>query len=126
MGDGRTLKPSPLACSMTAIAPAERSLHVAAIEEVFSAVEEIRDLPEGYAFRLSGESAWVLKVAHFITKERLCCPFFGFSLQLEPEEGALWLSLTGREGIKPFILAEIGHALPYAIHPENRSRNGLS
>jgi hypothetical protein len=107
---------------MTAIAPAERSLHSAAIEEVFGAVAEIRDLPEGYAFRLPGESAWVMKIADFITKERLCCPFFGFSLQLEPEGGALWLSLTGREGIKPFILAEIGHALPYAVLP---GRNGL-
>ncbi len=125
MGNGRTRKASPLACTMSAFAPDERRLHLLAIEEVFGAVEETRELPEGYAFRLPGESAWVLKVADFITKERLCCPFFGFALQLEPEGGALWLSLTGREGIKPFILAEIGHALPVAIHPEDRSRSGL-
>lgn len=52
-----------------------------------------------------------MKAASFITKGRLCCPFFGFSLQLDPEGGAPWLSLTGREGVKPFIQAEIVHTL---------------
>ena len=56
-------------------------------------------------------SSMLLKLADFIAKERLCCPFFGFALQLEPEGGELWLSLTGREGVKPFIQAEIGGAL---------------
>ncbi len=102
---------SPFACNMSAIPPAERSLHVQAIEEVFGAVEETRELPDGYAFRLPGSADWLRKTADFIAKERLCCPFFGFRVELEPEGGALWLSLTGREGIKPFILAEIGPAL---------------
>jgi hypothetical protein len=115
--DGRTGKGSPLACTLSALAPAERVLHLAAIAEVFGAVEEIRGLPDGYAFRLPGESAWVRKVADFITQERLCCPFFGFGIELEPEGGALWLRLTGREGIKPFILAEIGPALPTELLP---------
>jgi hypothetical protein len=103
---------SPFACDMSAFSPAERQQHMASIAEVFGAVEEIRELPDGYAFRLPAETAWVMKVADFITKERLCCPFFGFALQLEPERGALWLRLTGREGVKPFIKTEIGHALP--------------
>jgi hypothetical protein len=28
----------------------------------------------------------------------------------------VWLSLTGREGVKPFIMAEIGDHLPPSIH----------
>ena len=103
---------SPFTCDMTAFSPSERKQHIDAIQEVFGAVEETRELPDGYAFRLPNEVAWVMKAADFITKERLCCPFFGFALQLEPERGALWLSLTGREGVKPFIMAEIGAALP--------------
>jgi len=102
-------KPSPFACDMSAIAPSGRGQHLAAIAEVFGAVTEIRELPDGYSFRLPNDM--VLKAADFIAKERLCCPFFGFALQLEPEGGALWLSLTGREGAKPFIQAEIGHAV---------------
>ena len=102
---------SPFACNMNAIPPEERGQHIAAIEAVFGAVQEVRELPDGYSFRLANDSALLLKVAELIDKERLCCPFFGFTLHLEPEGGALWLSLTGREGVKPFILAEIGHAL---------------
>lgn len=106
-----TAKESPFACDMSAFDPAERQEHLTAIREVFGAVQEICELPGGYAFRLPNSADWVRKGADFLTKERLCCPFFGFALELEPEGGALWLHLTGREGVKPFIGAEIGHAL---------------
>ncbi len=105
---------SPFACDMSAIPLAERGAHLAAIEEVFGAVREIREISDGYSFRLESEATWLRKAADVIAKERLCCPFFGFTLRVEPERGALWLSLTGREGIKPFIRAEIGHA----VNPE--------
>lgn len=117
-----TMHESPFACDMSAFDPAERKQHLDALAEVFGAVAEIRELPDGYAFRLPGESAWVLKAADFITKERLCCPFFGFALQLEPEGQALWLSLTGREGVKPFILAEIGQFLKADRPPQSESQ----
>ena len=100
---------SPFACNMSAIPPEERGQHIAAIEAVFGAAQEIRELPDGYSCRLANETALLLKVADFLAKERLCCPFFGFELRIEPEGGPVWLSLTGREGIKPFIRAEIGH-----------------
>jgi hypothetical protein len=111
MENRRTVQESSFACNMTTFTPAERNEHIAVIEQVFGAVEEIQELSDGYAFRLANETTMLLKLADFIAKERLCCPFFGFSLELEPEGGALWLSLTGREGVKPFIQAEIGHSL---------------
>jgi hypothetical protein len=115
MEPGTTLQESPFACNMSAIAPSERGQHVATIKEVFGAVREIRELPDGYSFRLANETSLLMKVAGFIAKERFCCPFFGFGIQVEPEGGALWLSLTGREGVKPFIRAEIGDAVAEAV-----------
>lgn len=109
--DNERTPESPFACNMQAIPQDERQHHLAAIDAVFGEVQEVRELADGYGFRLANETALLLKVADFIGKERLCCPFFGFTLQLEPDGGALWLNLTGREGIKPFIRAEIGHAL---------------
>jgi hypothetical protein len=99
---------SPFACMMDAIEPGKRGQHIATAKFVFAAVDEIRELPDGYAFRLPNESEMVRKVGDFISLERLCCPFFGFMLEVEREGGAVWLQLTGREGIKPFIRAEIG------------------
>ena len=49
----------------------------------------------------------LLKVAEFISLEKLCCPFSGFIVEVEPEGGDAWLHLTGREGEKPFIQADI-------------------
>jgi hypothetical protein len=75
---------------------------------VFAAVTEVRELPNGYAFHLPNASEMLRKLGDFIALEQLCCPFFGFTLEVEREGGALWLQLTGHEGVKPFIQAEIG------------------
>lgn len=105
----------PFACDMTAIAPEDRDRHMATAYEVFQAVQSVRELPNGYAFRLPNNTTMLLKTAEFIANERLCCPFFGFTLEIEPDGGPLWVRLTGREGVKPFIVAELGEALTPAI-----------
>jgi len=102
---------TPFACDMTAIAPDQRGAHLATIESLFHSVAEVVEVANGYRFRLPNDAEVLQRAVHFIALERLCCPFFGFSLEVEPEGGALWLSLTGREGVKPFILAEIGGPL---------------
>jgi hypothetical protein len=111
MNDTKPHRISPFVCDMTAIAPASRARHAALIVELFQEVDLVRELPNGYAFRLHDGISLLMKVAEFIANERLCCPFFGFTLDAEPEGGAFWLQLTGREGVKPFIQAEVGAAL---------------
>ncbi|HEY9710052.1 MAG TPA: hypothetical protein V6D48_17730, partial [Oculatellaceae cyanobacterium] len=44
-----------------------------------------------------------LAIAKFIENERLCCPFFRFGLDVEPNSGPLWLRLTGGEGVKEIL-----------------------
>ena len=102
------MEESPFACDMSAIPEAERDVHFTTIKQLFQSVETVEELSNGYRFRLSGESDVLALTAEFISRERLCCPFFAFGLEVEAEKGAVWLSLTGREGVKPFILAEIG------------------
>jgi len=114
-------KESPFACDMTAIAPEQRSVHLAAIEKLFQSVKAIQELPNGYAFQLPNESDLLRLVAEFVTLERLCCPFFGFSIEVGSEGGSVCLKLTGREGVKPFIMAEIGEHLPGSLCEQVRS-----
>lgn len=97
---------------MTAIALEQRGEHLATIEKVFGSVITQLELPNGYGFMLPNESDVVLTVAQFIALERLCCPFLGFSVEVVRDGGPIFLSLTGIEGIKPFIMAEIGEHLP--------------
>jgi hypothetical protein len=115
---------TPFACDMTAIAPEQRGAHVATIEKLFRAVQSSRELPDGYAFELQNESDILVTAASFIVNERLCCPFFDFALEIEREGGPVWLRLTGREGVKPFIMAEVGAHLGgnVQITPSRHSR----
>jgi hypothetical protein len=47
--------------------------------------------------------------------EKLCCPFLNFTLEVEAENGSVWLGLTGREGVKAFVREEISGLLDAAI-----------
>lgn len=111
----RAQRESPIACDMSAIEPGLRAGHVAAGGRVFRAAEEIRGLADGYAFRLPNDSDVLRDAAEFISLERLCCPFLGFALEVEPGGGPVWLRLTGREGVKEFIREEVGELLGGAI-----------
>jgi hypothetical protein len=99
---------SPFACVMSAIDADKREPHIANAKQLFNLVEEIRELDNGFAFRFANSPDLLTKLAEFIALERLCCPFFGFVVEVEPEGGAIWFKLTGREGVKPFIKMEVG------------------
>ena len=63
-------------------------------------------MKDRYALRLPAET--LLTAAEWISLERRCCPFFGFTLEMERHGGPLWLRVTGPKGIKQFIRAEFG------------------
>ncbi len=92
-----------IACNPNAIPTAMREQWVATGKEVYAAVEEVQDMPDGYRFRLPPDSAMLLKVAEYITHERLCCAFIRFTVEIEPNNGPLWLRLTGGEGAKEYM-----------------------
>ena len=98
-------KESPFACVMDAIEASERQSHLANARELFALVSEARELNNGYSFTLPQTS--LLQVAKFVELERLCCPFFGFVIEVEREGGEVLLHLTGRDGVKDFIKAEV-------------------
>jgi hypothetical protein len=92
-----------LACDLTAIPADVREEHVVSAPQLFALAEEVQDLPNGFAIRFLNEPGRFLSIARFIENERLCCPFFNFGLELEPNNGPLWLRLTGAEGVKEML-----------------------
>lgn len=105
----------PIACDMSALAPALREQHEWITRSLFAAVEEVQELSDGYAFRLPSENEILQNAAQWIANERLCCPFFTFALRLEPQGAALWLSLTGSEDVKAFIPMEFNAVLAPSV-----------
>jgi hypothetical protein len=91
---------------MAAIPKEVRPIHQANIERIAASVQEVRELETGYAFRLTDESDLLQTVVAFLRYERLCCPFFHFQLELEPNQGPVWLHIIGAVDVKAFIQSE--------------------
>ncbi len=97
---------TPIACDMAALTPDERDRRGELADHLHTAILEMREGADGYAFRYPAD---LLPTATaFVALERRCCPFFRFVLDLESDDGPLWLSITGRAGVKAFIAAELG------------------
>jgi hypothetical protein len=92
-----------IACDLSAIPADEREAHEATAGQLFSTVQAVLELEDGYALWLPSTSDNLLKAARFIANERLCCPFFSFGLEVEASGGPLWLELKGSAGVKQFI-----------------------
>ena len=63
------------------------------------------ELPDGFAFRFKPDDYTV--ITEFVANERLCCPFFRFTLDITPDSGPIWLRITGQEGVKPLLQATL-------------------
>jgi hypothetical protein len=102
---------SPIACNLGAFNPAQLRHKEELGSRLWASVQETRELPDGYAFRLPADSASLQTVGEWVGLERMCCPFFSFGVEAEREGGPVWLRLTGREGVKQFIRAELPRVL---------------
>ena len=92
-----------LACNVSAIPKELRPVHQANAERVFARTQEVRALETGYAWRLPNETDLLQNVVAFLRYERLCCPFFHFKLEIEPDQGPMWLHITGAIDVKEFL-----------------------
>ncbi|MEO5950863.1 MAG: hypothetical protein ABIQ44_00165 [Chloroflexia bacterium] len=92
----------PIACDLTQIPAAQLSEHEKRAQYLFGpGMQESRELTNGYAMRFSPNDYPTL--CDFIAHERLCCPFFQFTLELQPNSGPIWLQITGQPGAKELL-----------------------
>lgn len=98
---------SPIACNLNALDKEQRRRYQSLTAQLRAAVQETRELPDGYSFRLPSDETTIQRTAEWITLERRCCPFIAFGIEVGREGGPLWLSLTGREGVKLFLKMEL-------------------
>jgi hypothetical protein len=95
-----------LVCLPDAIPATERPAHAALASRLFGErVLETTGLPNGYAFRFPADA--LDELAQFVSRERRCCPFLGFEIVVPPVEGRVSLRLTGPDGTREFLAAEL-------------------
>lgn len=102
--------PPPIACDPTAIDEDEHEAHREVSNAVFESITDVQELSDGYAFRLPADTEVVQNAGTFVSRERLCCPFFDFGLEVPAEKTPVWLKMTGRDGVKDYIEDAV---LPY-------------
>jgi hypothetical protein len=96
----------PVACVPSAIAASERPLHFALARKLLGQTSARREqLATGLEFRLPPES--LEDIARFIANERKCCPFMTFDIKVSPAEGEITLRMTGPEGTREVLEAEL-------------------
>ncbi len=95
----------PIFCELSD--PREVSDRKKLLESAFEEVRWAEELKDGYAFGFPGSAGWAEKLVGIVSAERVCCPFLTFALLFEPDGGPISLRVTGPEGAKAFIEAEL-------------------
>lgn len=95
----------PIACDLSAINDDELDSQRQNGEALFASIQEVREVADGYALRLPPDTRIIQQTGAFVARERLCCPFFEFNLTIQTAHKPVWLTLTGRKGVKQYIEA---------------------
>ena len=93
----------PVACQLDAFSSADRARHDQLMATLLGEVREVKELPDGYAFRLPSDAKRLAEVGEWISLERKCCPFFNFDLAWTVDDHSPWLRVTGTKEVKAFL-----------------------
>ncbi|MEZ2346421.1 hypothetical protein [Terriglobus sp. RCC_193] len=96
------------ACNMKAMTPAQRKRHSEVLSPALvTAKRQSSEISNGYAFQFPSDAKTFATVSEWIGNERLCCPFFEFDVHVGDSTEPLRLQITGPDGVKQFIRAEL-------------------
>jgi len=93
----------PIACNVKSLTPEQRKQLYEVGQKVISAITISRELSDGYSFRVHPAKASLIDVARWLDLWRRCCPFYEFRIDFHAADASVWLSVTGRPGVKQYI-----------------------
>jgi len=96
-------QPSPIACRIDALTPAERERRSEVLAVLTGRAIDVVETTDGIAFHLRSDPDTPALAGEFVAYESRCCPFIRFELAVEAEGGPVRLSLGGREGVREFL-----------------------
>ena len=99
---------SPFFCNLSALDQEQRKRHDFLARDLFPKRLEIKELPDGYGVRFPNNSLLLIALSEWIILEQLCCPFLTLGLELQRDQGPIWLRATGEDGVKNFLRTELG------------------
>jgi len=94
---------TPLVCDLDAISASDRPRYKELRKMLAASAAGNRELPDGIAVQIATARMTLAQLAEWISFERKCCPFFEFRIDVAAKSGPVWVSLTGRPGVKEFL-----------------------
>jgi hypothetical protein len=86
----------------------QRKRHSILVRDLLPKHLEMKELPDGYAFRFPCDPVLFTGLSELASLEQLCCPFLTITIELQRDQGPTWLKLTGKDGVKDFLRTELG------------------
>jgi hypothetical protein len=97
--------PIPIACNLAALSAEERVRRSTLAKRIGDHRQMVIETETGYAMRLPDDPLTVYEAFELALLERRCCPFLRLDFTLEPNDGPIWLTLSGGPGVKAFLAA---------------------
>ncbi|MEP6951847.1 MAG: hypothetical protein ABI863_21335 [Ginsengibacter sp.] len=94
-----------ISCKLTS--PELQKYKTEVISLLKSEVLQRKELDNGYQYSFDGSDKMIDHIINFIKSESACCDFFTFNLSVEDVNRNVVLIITGPEGAKEFINAEM-------------------
>ena len=91
----------PVACSLMDSELQERRRNV--LLKVKRVVSEVEEIQNGFRYWFPSDHGRITELANLVELEHQCCPFLKFTINVEPDNGPVWLEMTGPEGTKAFL-----------------------
>jgi hypothetical protein len=107
MSNQQTRNVSSFYCNMSALDPEQRKRYDILTKDVMAKHLEIKELADGYGFRFPNNRSLFTALSEWATLEQLCCPFLTLTLELQRDQGPIWLKASGEDGVKDFLRAEL-------------------
>jgi hypothetical protein len=91
----------PIACSLTPEAIQARRANL--LPGLLERADAAEPLPNGLRLRFTPSHGALQAIASTIDAERHCCRFLRFDVEIEPDAGPVWLTLSGPPGTAEFL-----------------------
>ena len=98
----------PIACDLNALTPAERERRRTLVGALAEAIVARAELDHGFELRVDSAKLDFPALAEWIALERRCCAFLHFRIELAAGNGPVTVALSGGDGVKDFLRAEMG------------------
>jgi hypothetical protein len=109
-GLGKAQTQRGITCNLKVLSKAELARDKQLVPQLRDALQERKELRDGYAFRF--KPALVKDVGEWTHIVAKCCQPLSYEVVLEPQPGgALWVRITGGEGVKEFLSLEMAQLM---------------